>query len=131
MQVTEAVLERLVKVYLESGMSKKGFGLSIGHSRSSITEIFKGRTKNISGATVKILELRYAVNPIWLETGLGKPYNNKLVITKKDSYRLIALFRKLAPESQKLLLSISHSLVFMAKHGPPNVEEPENSNLED
>ncbi len=62
MLLTPETLKRLYQIYEDSGISQKSFGYSIGHSRSSITEIFKGRTKTLSGATVKILELRYAVN---------------------------------------------------------------------
>jgi len=110
MLLNESIIERLQEVLNESKLSKRQFADSLGASASSLNDMLSGKPKAISGILVKVLELVYGVNPVWLETGEGKKRKGKIVVTRKIEVDLILQVRDLSAKNQKLLSIVTNAL---------------------
>lgn len=75
MEISERL--RLLRIKLE--MSQEDFAESIGLKQGSYSDIERGRTKNISGPIIKIIEILYGVNSEWLIKGEGELFIGKSV----------------------------------------------------
>ena len=122
MEVTPEILERLDGIIRQSGLSRRQFALSLGNSPSTMTEIFSRRIKNFSGAFLKVLELQYGININWLETGMGRQYCSKIVITHPEEERIIRNYRKLEPHLKEVFLILSETFFLQQAR-----EQPEES----
>ncbi|EMN60335.1 helix-turn-helix transcriptional regulator (plasmid) [Leptospira interrogans] len=65
------MIERLRKIFEESGLTQKDFAISIGLTPNALTELFSGRAKSPSVGTLENLIKTYDVNPLWFITGEG------------------------------------------------------------
>ncbi|MES0490761.1 MAG: hypothetical protein ABUK01_12255 [Leptospirales bacterium] len=110
MQLNQEILDRLEKVLTENNLNKRQFALSIGAQTSGISEVFNGNIGSLSGTTVKILEVIYGINPIWLETGSGKQYKSTIVTMDEEESQMIAKTRKLTKENKVLLKALIDTL---------------------
>lgn len=110
MLIDKGVLNRLELLIQETGQTRKQFADSIGHSPSTITEIFSGRIKNLSGTLGKILELKYSINLEWLKTGKGKQYKSSLIINCPREHELFVKFRRLRGKYKDSLLILAETL---------------------
>ncbi|MES0490897.1 MAG: helix-turn-helix transcriptional regulator [Leptospirales bacterium] len=110
MVVTKEVLTRLSKIIDETHLNYEDFAISLGLNLSKITNLLNGKTKTISGNFVKLIEILYGVNPVWLETGMGKKYSkNARPVTAKEIL-LMENFRLLSEYNQDLICLISETL---------------------
>ncbi|EMJ56503.1 DNA-binding helix-turn-helix protein [Leptospira interrogans str. UT126] len=69
------MIERLRKIFEESGLTQKDFAISIGLTPNALTELFSGRAKSPSVGTLENLIKTYDVNPLWFITGQGPEKN--------------------------------------------------------
>ena len=115
MVLNESIIKRLEEVLDESKLSKRKFADALGASASSLNDILSGKLNAISGILVKVLELAYGVNPVWLETGEGKKRKGKIVVTRKVEVDLILQVRDLRAKNQKVL-SIVTDVLWRQQH---------------
>lgn len=70
--------ERLKLIRKNSGMTQEAFASELGATRGMIAKYETGLV--VPDQTMRLLICqRYNVNPIWLETGEGKPYKEGLI----------------------------------------------------
>ena len=121
MDLKDDVLDRFKTVLKDTNLSQKEFGDSVGSSSASILSLFNGRVKSLSGNMVKLLEVVHGVNPVWLETGMGKKYIREPRLNNEDEIKLITNFRSLNASNQQLVYMISETLYKqMLKQKPKN-----------
>ena len=112
MKLTPDVISRIKEVNKESGLSKRQFSLLLGHSASAIHEIYAGRVKVLSQSNISILELKFGINPHWLETGEGPKKNAGQYLDNAEELALIELLRLLPPEKRRMVQTLTNALVF-------------------
>lgn len=66
--------DRIKKIRKKHGLNQTEFGASIGASQAMITSYETGRVIPDEAKRMLICA-KYNVNPIWLETGEGEPYD--------------------------------------------------------
>ena len=110
MKIDPGVLKRLEMLIEETGQTRKQFAASIGHSPSTITEIFSGRIKTLSGTMAKILELKYSINLDWLASGEGKQYKSTVIVNCPQEHELFVKFRRLRGKYKESLLILAETL---------------------
>ncbi|MES0491961.1 MAG: helix-turn-helix transcriptional regulator [Leptospirales bacterium] len=103
MQINDEVLIRLSQIIEDSGLNRRKFAESIGVSPPTISEIFNNKIHSLSGTITKILELKYGINPIWLETGSGSHYRDSIILTDQEEILFVLNTRKLSLGNKKLL----------------------------
>lgn len=76
------IQERITKIRMDAGLSQAEFGekLNIGNSTISLLESGK---RNLTTRTASDICEKFNVNPEWLETGEGEPYNDVVAPTMK------------------------------------------------
>ena len=76
------VQQRITKIRMDAGLSQVEFGerLNIGNSTISLLESGK---RNLTARTTADICEKFNVNPVWLETGEGEPYNDVVTPTMK------------------------------------------------
>ena len=76
------VQERIIKIRTDAGISQAEFGnrLNIGNSTVSLLESGK---RNLTSRTAADICEKFNVNPTWLETGEGEPYDESKQVTLK------------------------------------------------
>jgi hypothetical protein len=80
-----------------------------------LSGILTGRSKVLSGMFIKVLEFRFNVNPVWLETGEGSTYVKKFLIEDADEIEHIIKFRELDKE-QKKSITLTTNALYEQKH---------------
>ena len=110
MKINEEILIRLKQIIEESGLSRRQFALGIGHAPSTITEIFTQRIRTLSGSVITILELKYGINPTWLETGMGDKWKHPEKINDHREIVLLRQFRSLTNGNKTMLEAFSETL---------------------
>lgn len=68
--------DRIKKIRRKHGLNQTEFGASIGASQAMITSYETGRVVPDEAKRMLICA-KYNVNPIWLETGEGEPYDTR------------------------------------------------------
>ncbi|MEE3499518.1 MAG: helix-turn-helix transcriptional regulator [Ruminococcus bromii] len=76
------ICERLTTIRTDSGKSKAEFANNLNVSPSLITMLENG-TRELSKRTAADICEKFNVNPEWLETGKGEPYNDAKTPTLK------------------------------------------------
>lgn len=97
--------ERIKKIRKDFNLNQTDFGKSIGASQFLVTSYETGRSEPDDFKKQLICE-RFHVNPVWLETGEGEPY---------DTYSpdLAQEMRDLLRGSSPFVVSVMTSLVQM------------------
>jgi len=103
MELNDEVRQRLVEIIKYSKLSKRQFTLSLGLPPSSLGKILNGKTRALSNTIITVLELKYGINPIWLETGESKKYKDVIVTLDKDEAILLEQSRLLSDYNGDLL----------------------------
>ena len=93
--------KRIKAIIESSGYSLRGFAREVGITPGGLSGIINGKSKIISGMFLKILEFRFNVNPLWLETGEGPVYQKDFHLENSAEIDMILKFRKLAKEQQQ------------------------------
>ena len=102
--------ERLKMILESSGYSLRSFAREIGITPGGLSGILNGRSKILSGMFLKILEYRFNVNPLWLETGEGQTYTKKFLIEDTHEIDLVCKFRKLGNDQKKSITLMTDAL---------------------
>lgn len=111
MNINEEVKERLMEVITDNSTNKSKFAKSLGLQPSLITDIFSGKAKTISGNILVILQLRYGINHVWLETGSGSKFISQVELLDNDEIELIYYLRTFNKDSKTLLKIIVDTLL--------------------
>lgn len=76
------IQDRIIKIRTDAELSQAEFGnkLNVGNSTVSLLESGK---RNLSKRTAADICEKFNVNPVWLETGEGEPYNDAVTPTLK------------------------------------------------
>ena len=107
MKINAAIIKRLQKICDESGLSNRQFSMSLGYAPSVIQEIYSKRIKVLSKSTILILELKYGVNPEWLETGKGPQKAESITTSDKDEIEFLEIYRALRRMKKYMLKSLA------------------------
>ena len=102
MKITPDIIERLKQINKESGLSQRKFSMLMGHSASAIHEIYVGRVKVLSQANISILEMKFGINPEWLETGKGPKKSGGEFINDPDEIEMLNYYRRLPAERKRM-----------------------------
>jgi len=119
--------ERLKNIIESSGYSLRRFSSEIGITPGGLSGILSGRSKILSGMFLKVLEYRFNVNPVWLETGEGATYIKKFLIEDADEIEHVIKLRKLDKEQKKSVIVMTNALYQQKLHdegGDLMVAEP-------
>ena len=123
MKITKGIINRILQVNQESGLSKRKFSISLGRSPAAIQEIYMGRAKTLSQSIITMLEMRYGVNPQWLQSGKGPAKTGSYFIIKPEEVRLIEIYRNLPPEEKHMMSAMSE---FIEQHSDSKKAKEEN-----
>ena len=108
--------KRLKIIIESSGYSLRRFSNEIGITPGGLSGILSGRSKILSGMFLKVLEYRFNVNPVWLETGEGTIYVKKFLIEDSDEMEHILKLRKLDKEQKKSVIVMTNALYQQKLH---------------
>lgn len=89
MKVNGEIIERLLEIMKEKGLSGAEFSRALSYESNKISEIVNGHTKELSGRFVRLMELEFHINPKWLETGIGKKYIAHQSVTDPKILKLL------------------------------------------
>jgi transcriptional regulator with XRE-family HTH domain len=93
-----------------SGYSLRGFAKESGISPSGLSGILSGKTRDVSPMFLKILEIRFQVNPDWLRTGEGKIFLSKLMVEDKTEVEFLRKIRALGRDEKKSIYLMAEAL---------------------
>ena len=129
MKVTKAVIQRLEKIQKESGLSQRQFSLAISYSASTLHQIYNSYVKVISKPVIGLLELKFGVNPEWLETGKG-PENTGMICTndRKEVDHLQG-FRRLSPAGKRINATMLEALLLKEETEKVKTKKKEKSQV--
>lgn len=100
------ISERLLFALTLRKMNQNALALKLGVSRSAISQICTGKTKNIS-AELAIKICKYLkINPFWLILGEGKPEIDTPEDVSPMTKDLVELVSSLSESKKKLSLGI-------------------------
>ena len=74
--------ERITKIRVDAGKTKTDFATILNISDSLVVLLESGKRK-LTGRTAADICEKFNVNPVWLETGEGEPYNDAVTPTLK------------------------------------------------
>ena len=74
--------ERITKIRIDAGKTKTDFAATLNISDSLVVLLESGKRKLTSRTASDICE-KFNVNPTWLKTGEGEPYNDVITPTMK------------------------------------------------
>ncbi|MCD8030866.1 MAG: helix-turn-helix transcriptional regulator [Bacteroides sp.] len=64
--------DRLKEIRKDLNLSQEEFSERLGLKQGSYSDIERGKTKNISGTILRLIENLYGVNPDWIISGEGE-----------------------------------------------------------
>ena len=76
------IQERIIKIRTDAELSQADFGNKLNIGNSSVSLLESGK-RNLSKRTAADICEKFNVNPEWLETGEGEPYNDAKTPTIK------------------------------------------------
>ncbi len=74
----EAMGQRLVKIRMDSGLKQVPFAEALEVSQSAYNTYERGN-REMPAKLLRLLHLKFNVNPAWMLTGEGSPYNRDKV----------------------------------------------------
>lgn len=111
MELNKGVIARLEALLEDLNLSRGRLAEVLEVEAYVIDGIMKGKRKTIPGPLITLLELKYALNPKWLENGIGEMFKQNLIT--EDPYEILLLeqSRRLDSTNQELLMTVLNSLV--------------------
>lgn len=94
----------------------RSFAKEVGITPGGLSGILNGRSKILSGMFLKILEYRFNINPVWLETGEGDTYLKKFHIEDRNEIDLILKYRNLSRDQKKSIDLMTDALYQQIHH---------------
>lgn len=76
------MISRIIKVRTDVGLNQAKFAERLNLDRSTISMCESGK-RGFSKRTIADICEKFNVNPVWLETGEGEPYNDVITPTMK------------------------------------------------
>lgn len=76
------LISRVIKVRTDAGLNQSKFAEKLNLDRSTISMSESGK-RSFSKRTLADICEKFNVNPVWLETGEGEPYNDAVTPTLK------------------------------------------------
>ncbi|MES0491382.1 MAG: helix-turn-helix transcriptional regulator [Leptospirales bacterium] len=110
MELNDEIRMRLKQVIRESKLSQRKFAENIGITPPSLSGILKNKINTVSVTFVKLLEVRYGVNSVWLETGMGEQYNGTIFVVNPDEVEVVLKIRELNNKYKSLLKTVAETL---------------------
>lgn len=71
----DSIVQRIIKVRTDLGYNQSRFAEKLNLDRSTISMCESGK-RSFSKRTISDICEKFNVNPVWLETGEGEPYND-------------------------------------------------------
>lgn len=73
----ENIIERVIKIRTDNNLNQSQFAKKLNMDRSSMS-MFESGKRGLTKKTFADICEKFNVNPIWLETGEGEPYNETI-----------------------------------------------------
>ena len=90
-------------------LNQTEFAKKIGVTSQLINMLEAGKTK-ISETNIRLICLTFGVNETWLRDGTGDMMDEEALYSDREK-RLLALFRKLSPRAQDMLIEYAEKLL--------------------
>jgi transcriptional regulator with XRE-family HTH domain len=110
----EFINKRIAELRKKLGLSKAKFAERIGITGQFVSMVESGKSK-FTEANIRLICFTFKVNEEWLREGKGEMMDDGAQLLEWEE-RLLAIFRRLSPEGQKLLLKLSDSLLESVEH---------------
>jgi transcriptional regulator with XRE-family HTH domain len=100
------ILDRIRLVRQKLGLKQGDFASRIGLTQTSMSMIEAGKSP-LTEKNIKLICATFAVDEEWLRTGKGEMFGPASPYEKE----LLAVFSKLAPETQDFILEMAQNLL--------------------
>ena len=107
MKVTQEIIDRILEVVDDKGLSRAEFSKRLAYEPNKISEIANKYTKNLSNSFVNAMKREFNVNLKWLETGIGEKYIPEESIKDPEVRRLVDNYYHCALHYRKRLVEDS------------------------
>ena len=111
MKLNEKIILRLQEINKESGLTMRQLSLQIAHSASALHQIYNGHVNVLSKPIISLLEMKYGINPEWLETGKGPKASAGQFINDPHELELLQSYRYLSLEKRRISATVLKALV--------------------
>jgi len=109
MKITPQILERLDEVIRDTHLTRSKFAEVNGFSRGTLGDIFRERIGTLSNCMINLLQLKYSINPVWLETGEGEKQIDSAIVTDPEELRHLFLFRRLREKDKNSIEGLTET----------------------